>query len=80
MNNGGITMEKMYKIKNLECAHCAEKMERAINKIKGVNEASITFMTQKLFVDLDNNRYDEIIAEIDKAIKKVESQVSLEEA
>lgn len=54
-------------------------MERAINKIKGVNEASITFMTQKLFLDADDSRFDEIVEEARKAIKKIEDQVELEE-
>ena len=63
----------------MDCAHCAEKMERAINKIKGVNEASITFMTQKLFLDADDSRFDEIVEEARKAIKKIEDQVELEE-
>lgn len=72
-------MTKTYKIKNLDCAHCAEKMERAIGKIKGVNEASVTFMTQKLFLDVEDGRFEEIIKEIEKAIKKIENQVELEE-
>lgn len=72
-------MKKTYLVKNLECAHCAEKMERAINKIKGVEEASITFMTQKLFIEADDDRFNEIIAEALKAIKKIEKDVELEE-
>jgi copper chaperone CopZ len=72
-------MKKTYLVKNLECAHCAEKMERAINKIKGVEEASITFMTQKLFIEADDDRFNEIIAEAIKAIKKIEKDVELEE-
>lgn len=65
-------MTKTFIVKNLDCAHCAEKMERAINKIKGVNEASITFMTQKLFLDADDDRFDEIVEEARKAVKKIE--------
>ena len=44
-------MKKNYKLKDLDCAHCAAKMETAIKKIKGVNDATISFMTQKLTVD-----------------------------
>lgn len=72
-------MTKTYKIKDLDCAHCAEKMERAIGKIKGVNEASITFMTQKLFIDIEDERIEEVIEEVVKTIKKIEKQVELEE-
>ena len=42
-------MKKKYKLQDLDCAHCAAKMEEAIKKIDGVNDAAISFMTQKLF-------------------------------
>ena len=31
-------MKKVYKLENLDCAVCAEKMKRAIEKIDGVEE------------------------------------------
>ncbi len=40
-------MRKTFKLQNLECANCAAKMESDINKIEGVEKATISFMTQK---------------------------------
>lgn len=40
-------MKKKFKINNLDCANCANKMEEEINKLDGVNEASISFVMQK---------------------------------
>ena len=40
-------MKKKFKLENLDCAHCAQKMEDEINKLEGV-KASISFMAQKL--------------------------------
>ena len=41
-------MKKKFKMENLDCANCAAKMEAAIKKIPGVQDASMNFMTQKL--------------------------------
>lgn len=47
---------------DLDCANCAAKMEDAIKKIDGVNDATVSFMMQKLTIDADDARFDEIIA------------------
>lgn len=66
-------MKKTFRMRDLDCANCAAKMERAINKIDGVNEATISFMTQKLIIDADDARFEEIMGQVVKACKKVES-------
>lgn len=65
-------MRKTYKLIDLDCAHCAAKMEAAIQKIDGVTEASVSFLTQKLTVEADDSRFDDILKQIVKACKKVE--------
>ena len=42
------TMKKKFKLEDLDCANCAAKMEEAIKKIPGVNDANVSFMTQKM--------------------------------
>ena len=65
-------MKKSYKLQDLDCANCAAKMETAINKINGVNKATVSIMTQKLTIDADDSRFDEILKETVATIKKVE--------
>jgi Cation transport ATPase len=65
-------MKKSYKLTDLECANCAAKMERNIKKVPGVNDATVNFMMQKLTVDADDARFEEILQDIIKTIKKVE--------
>jgi copper chaperone CopZ len=65
-------MKKSYKLQDLDCANCAAKMETAINKIDGVNKATVSFMTQKLTIDASDERFDEILKEAVSAISKVE--------
>ena len=66
-------MKKKFRMRDLDCTNCAAKMERAINKIDGVNQATISFMTQKLIIDADEARFEEIMEQVVKACKKVES-------
>lgn len=69
---GGEDMKKKFRMQDLDCAHCAAKMEEAIKKVEGVNDASISFMTQKLMVDAEESRFDDIMDEIVKICRKVE--------
>lgn len=73
-------MEKAFKLNNLGCAACAAKMERAIGKIDGVTDVSITFMTQRLRLSADVERFDEIVAKAQEAICKIEPDCTIEKA
>lgn len=57
-------MKKKFKLTDLDCANCAAKMEEAIKKIEGVSNATVSFMTQKMTVEADDSRFDEIMKEI----------------
>lgn len=66
-------MKKKFKLENLGCANCAAKMENDINKLEYVNEASISFMTQKLTIDAQDDKMDEVLAAAQKIISGYES-------
>lgn len=65
-------MKKVFLLEDLDCAHCAAKMEDAIRKIDGVNEVSITFLTQKLTLDADDAVFEKVLEKAAKAIRKIE--------
>ena len=65
-------MKKRFKLTDLDCANCAAKMETAIKKIDGVNDANVSFLTQKMMVDADDARFDAIMQEVVKVCKRVE--------
>ena len=65
-------MKKKFKLQDLDCANCAAKMEEAIKKIDGVNDATVSFMTQKLTIDAVDDRFDAIMDEVEKVCAKVE--------
>lgn len=65
-------MKKKFKLTDLDCANCAAKMEDAIKKLDGVNDASVSFMMQKMTINADDARFDEIMKEVVEVCKKVE--------
>ena len=65
-------MKKTFKLVDLDCANCAAKMEEAIKKIEGVSDATVSFMTQKMTIEGDDARFDEIVKEAVRVCKKVE--------
>lgn len=64
-------MKKKFKLENLDCAHCAQKMEDEINKLDGV-KASISFMAQKLTLEADDNVFEKKVCEAQRAISTIE--------
>ena len=71
-------MKKKFKMVDLDCANCAAKMEDAIKKIDGVNDAAVSFMMQKLTIDADDARFDEIMQEVVDVCKKVEPDCQIQ--
>ena len=65
-------MKKVFKLEDLDCAHCAAKMQDAIAKIDGVNSVSINFLMQKMTLDADDAVFEDVLKKAQKAIKKVE--------
>ncbi len=65
-------MKKKFKLQDLDCANCAAKMEDAIKKIDGVTDANVSFMTQKMAIEADDDRFDEIMKQVVAVCNKVE--------
>lgn len=65
-------MKKKFKLTDLDCANCAAKMEDVIKKIDGVTDANVSFMMQKMTIEADEARFDEIMKQVVAVCKKVE--------
>lgn len=70
-------MKKIYLLEDLDCAHCAQKIEKEVGKLEGVTESKVTFLTQKLTVEVSESKAQDLIAEIKKIVKKVEPDVTV---
>lgn len=67
-------MKKTYVIEDLCCGHCAKKIEDGILKIEGVTSANVSFIMQKLTVEADDEKFDDIMKQVVKLAKKIEPE------
>lgn len=73
-------MKKSYRLIGLDCANCAAKMERKIQKLAGVKEASVNFMTTKMILEVDDSLEESVFEEVTKIIKSIEPDVLIKKA
>lgn len=64
-------MKKVFKIE-VDCAVCAQKIEDGIKKIEGVNGAQVNFLTQKMILDINDDKFDSVYKTVLKTAKKIE--------
>ena len=65
-------MKKVFMLDELDCANCGLKMEDAIRKIDGVKNVSVSFMTQKLTLEADDEVFNKVLKEAAKVCRKIE--------
>lgn len=73
-------MKKTFRLEGLDCANCAAKMEKAINELDGVKEATVNFMTTKLIIEGEDDKMPEIIISAEKIVKKIEPDTVMKKA
>lgn len=70
-------MKKIYILEGLCCANCAAKIEEAVNKLEGVNKASVSLMTKRLVMDMDEGKLEDIVTKTKGIVKKIEPDVEM---
>ena len=72
-------MQKKYILEDLDCANCAAKIEEGVKKIEGVTECSVSFVTEKMIVEIEDGKEKEVEKEIKKVVRKIEPDTTLRE-
>lgn len=70
-------MKKVFRMVDLDCANCAAKMEDAVRRIDGVSDVRISFLSQKMTLEAEDARFDEIARLAAKACKRVDDEVEV---
>ncbi len=73
-------MKKNYILEDLDCASCAAKIEDGVKNIEGVLECSVSFVTEKMIVEIEEGKEKEVEKQIKKVVKKIEPDTTLKEA
>lgn len=72
-------MTKVFILEDLDCAHCAAKIEKAVGELEGVSSSKCTFLTQKLTVEVDDDKAAGLFKQIKKLVASVEPDVTVVE-
>ncbi|MBR1845010.1 MAG: heavy metal translocating P-type ATPase, partial [Oscillospiraceae bacterium] len=75
IHSGGV-VRKVYRVTGLDCANCAAKMERQINELPEVEEATLTFATEQLRVWAKDP--DALVPQMQAICAKIEPEAKLE--
>ena len=70
-------MKKTYILEDLDCAHCAALIEEKVGKLDGVTKSTVTLLTQKLVVEVEDDKAAGLLKEITKIVKKHEPDVEV---
>lgn len=70
-------MKKTVKLMDLDCAHCAAKIENEVKKLDGVDNVNVNFLSQKMVVEAGDDRMDAVLKQAKKLIKKIEPDVTV---
>lgn len=73
-------MKRKLRLIGLDCAHCAAKIEAAVQALPGVNSASLNFMTGRLTIEADDAAMEEICDKTTAVVHKYEPQVEIARA
>ncbi len=70
-------MKKTFIIEDLECAHCAAKMEEAVKNIDGVISATVNFIKSNITVEAADDVFDSVMKQAVKECKKIEPDAQI---
>ena len=70
-------MKKNFKLEGLDCANCAAKIEKNVKKLDGVKDATVSFFAQKLVLEADDEKFDEIVKEVATLVHRVDPDCTM---
>ena len=65
-------MKKTFELEELDCAHCAARMEEGIRDLDGVIDVSVNFLTQKLALEARDDVFEKVLKRAVKICRKIE--------
>ncbi len=70
-------MKQSFRLQGLDCANCAARLERALNKLDGVAHASVNFLAQRLSLEAEDARWEGVLRDAKALVKKLEPDVTV---
>ncbi len=65
-------MKIMYHLEDLDCAHCAARMEQAVSALSGIKSVTVNFLAGLMTVEAENVSSDELMRDIQRVCAEIE--------
>lgn len=72
-------MKTIYLVDGLTCAHCADQIETALNKLNGVTSATVNFIMQRITIEFNEDNQQEVLQNTERIVKKTEPFAQLKQ-
>lgn len=74
--NSAKTGKKTLILEGLDCANCAGKIEREVQKLSGIKTAVVDFVSKRLIIETeDKSKMGNILEKVNKIVKSIEPDV-----
>lgn len=70
-------MKKTFRLEGLDCANCAAKIEKKVKAMDGVKDATVSFFAQKLVLEADDGRFDEIARKVAEVVHHTDADCTV---
>lgn len=70
-------MKAVLKLEGLCCANCAAKIENEVRRIDGIEDVTLSFMTQKMTISAPDDQIERVVEEATRISKKIEDEVTV---
>lgn len=70
-------MKKTFRLEGLDCANCAAKIEKKVKAMDGVKDATVSFFAQKLVLEADDGRFDEIARKVAEVVHHTDADCTM---
>ena len=70
-------MKKTFRLEGVDCANCAAKIEKKVKAMDGVKDATVSFFAQKLVLEADDGRFDEIARKVAEVVHHTDADCTM---
>ncbi|MCQ2519185.1 MAG: cation transporter [Lachnospiraceae bacterium] len=70
-------MKRTFILEDLDCAHCAAKIQEEVGKLDGVSNCVVTFLTTKMVYDVEDDKDKEVEKKMRAIVKQMEPDVEV---
>lgn len=70
-------MKKVYMLEELDCGHCAQRIQDGVSELDGVSKCSVSFLTTKMILEVEEDKLPSVEKKMKEIVKKVSSDINI---